>query len=207
MTNAIFPESRFLFMLILASQSPRRRELLGLITEHFLVRPTGCDESFCCADPAEHARQLALRKCAAALEAEGVTEADAVIAADTVVFLDGALLEKPATADEACAMLRRLSGHTHTVCTGVAVAFRGETRSFVERTRVTFHDLSDEMILWYVSTGEPMDKAGAYGIQGKGALLVRGIEGDYANVVGLPVSPLYRLLLDMGVPLEEGAGA
>ena len=194
-------------MLILASQSPRRRELLGLITEHFLVRPTGCDESFCCADPAEHARQLALRKCAAALEAEGVTEADAVIAADTVVFLDGVLLEKPATPNDAKAMLSRLSGHTHTVCTGVAVAYRGETRSFAERTAVTFHQLSDELIDWYVSTGEPMEKAGAYGIQGKGALLVKGIAGDYANVVGLPVSPLFRLLLDMGVPLEKGARA
>ncbi|MBQ3534776.1 MAG: septum formation protein Maf [Clostridia bacterium] len=189
-------------MLILASQSPRRRELLGLITEHFLVRPTGCDESFLCDDPAEHARQLALRKCAAALENQLLNPDDAIIAADTVVFLNGVLLEKPATADEACVMLRRLSGNTHTVCTGVAVAFRGETRSFVQQTRVTFYDLPDSLIDWYVSTGEPMDKAGAYGIQGKGALLVKGIEGDYFNVVGLPVSPLYRLLLDMGVPLE-----
>ena len=165
-------------MLILASQSPRRRELLGLITQEFLVRPTGCDESFCCADPAEHARQLALRKCAAALDGQPLAEADAVIAADTVVFLDGVLLEKPATPDEARAMLRRLSGHTHTVCTGVAVAYRGETRSFVQQTRVTFRELSDQMIGWYVATGEPMDKAGAYGIQGKGALLVEGIQGD-----------------------------
>lgn len=190
-------------MLILASQSPRRRELLGLITEHFLVRPTGCDESLACADPAEHARQVALRKCAAAVEAAGAE--DAVIAADTVVYLDGVLLEKPAGPEEAAAMLRRLSGHTHTVCTGVAVAFRGETRSFVQQTRVTFHHLSEALIRWYVSTGEPMDKAGAYGIQGKGALLVAGIEGDYANVVGLPVSPLFRLLLDMGVPVEGAA--
>ncbi len=192
-------------MLILASQSPRRRELLGLITENFLVRPTGCDESFVCADPAEHARQLALRKCAAAAGSAGAD--DAVIAADTVVFLEGALLEKPASPEEARAMLRRLSGHTHVVCTGVAVYWQGETRSFCQQTCVTFHDLSDELIDWYVSTGEPMDKAGAYGIQGKGALLVKGIEGDYANVVGLPVSPLFRLLLDMGVPLEKGARA
>lgn len=187
-------------MLILASQSPRRRELLGLITPHFLVRPTGCDESFVCADPAEHARQLALRKCAAAVEVSGAE--DAVVAADTVVFLDGVLLEKPRTTEEAKAMLRRLSGHTHTVCTGVAVAWKGETRSFAQQTRVTFRELSDGMIDWYVSTGEPMDKAGAYGIQGKGALLVEGIQGDYFNVVGLPISPLYQLLLDMGVPLE-----
>ena len=190
-------------MLILASQSPRRRELLGRITEDFLVRPTGCDESFCCPDPAEHARQLALRKCAAAV-AESAAH-DAVIAADTVVFLDGALLEKPRSEQEARAMLRRLSGHTHTVCTGVAVAYRGETRSFAEQTRVTFHALSEGLIDWYVATGEPMDKAGSYGIQGKGALLVKGIEGDYFNVVGLPIASLYRLLLDMQVPLEGAA--
>ncbi len=192
-------------MLILASQSPRRRELLGLITDQFLVRPTGCDESFVCADPAEHARQLALRKCAAAVAAQPLNPDDAVIAADTVVFLDGVLLEKPRTAEEACAMLRRLSGNTHVVCTGVAVAYHGETRSFVQQTRVTFRNLSDELIARYVATGEPMDKAGAYGIQGRGALLVEGIEGDYFNVVGLPVSALYRLLLDMGVPLEGSA--
>ena len=102
-------------------------------------------------------------------------------------------------------MLRRLSGHTHIVCTGVAVAYKGETRSFVQQTRVTFHELSDSLIDWYVATGEPMDKAGAYGIQGKGALLVEGIEGDYFNVVGLPVAALYRLLLEMQVPLEGAA--
>ncbi len=187
-------------MLILASQSPRRRELLGRITEQFLVRPTGCDESFTCPDPTEHARQLALRKCAAAV-AESAS-GDAVIAADTVVFLDGVLLEKPGSEAEAKVMLRRLSGHTHIVCTGVAVAYEGETRSFVQQTRVTFHELSDTLIDWYVATGEPMDKAGAYGIQGKGALLVEGIEGDYFNVVGLPVAALYRLLLEMNVPLE-----
>jgi septum formation protein len=186
-------------MLILASQSPRRRELLGLITEEFLVRPTGCDESFCCPDPAEHARQLALRKCAAAVETAAAD--DCVIAADTVVFLDGVLLEKPATPEEAKAMLSRLSGHTHTVCTGVAVAYHGETRSFVERTAVTFHDLSDDLIDWYVSTGEPMDKAGAYGIQGKGALLVEKLDGDFFNVMGLPVLRLSRMLAHFGVKL------
>ena len=179
-------------MLILASQSPRRRELLGRITEQFIVRPTGCDESFTCADPSEHARQLALRKCAAAVT-ESAPE-DAVIAADTVVFLDGVLLEKPGSEAEAKAMLRRLSGHMHIVCTGVAVAYKGETRSFVQQTRVTFHELSDSLIDWYVATGEPMDKAGAYGIQGKGALLVEGIEGDYFNVVGLPVCHLGQVL-------------
>lgn len=190
-------------MLILASQSPRRRELLGRITEQFVVRPTGCDESFVCSDPAEHARQLALRKCAAAVTES--TPGDAVIAADTVVFLDGTLLEKPRSEAEAKAMLGRLAGHTHTVCTGVAVCYKGETRSFVQQTQVTFRQLPDSLIDWYVATGEPMDKAGAYGIQGKGALLVEGICGDYFNVVGLPISQLYQLLLEMQVPLEGAA--
>ena len=190
-------------MLILASQSPRRRELLGLITRNFLVRPTGCDETLDCADPAEYALQIACRKCAAALAEAGPE--DAVIAADTVVYLDGLLLGKPRDPAEAAAMLSRLSGRTHTVCTGVAVAFRGGTRTLCQQTRVTFYDLSRSLIDWYVSTGEPMDKAGAYGIQGRGALLVRDIAGDYSNVVGLPVAALYRLLVEMGVPLEKEA--
>ena len=190
-------------MLILASQSPRRRELLGLITRNFLVRPTGCDETLDCADPAEHALQIACRKCAAALAEAGPE--DAVITADTVVYLDGLLLGKPRDPAEAAAMLSRLSGRTHTVCTGVAVAFRGGTRTLCQQTRVTFYDLSRGLIDWYVSTGEPMDKAGAYGIQGRGALLVRDIAGDYSNVVGLPVAALYRLLVEMGVPLEKEA--
>ena len=190
-------------MLILASQSPRRRELLGLITRDFLVRPTGCDETLDCADPAEHALQIACRKCAAALAEAGPE--DAVIAADTVVYLDGLLLGKPRDPAEAAAMLSRLSGRTHTVCTGVAVAFRGGTRTLCQQTRVTFYDLSRGLIDWYVSTGEPMDKAGAYGIQGRGALLVRDIAGDYSNVVGLPVAALSRLLVEMGVPLEKEA--
>ena len=190
-------------MLILASQSPRRRELLGLITRDFLVRPTGCDETLDCADPAEHALQPPRRKRAAALAEAGPE--DAVIAADTVVYLDGLLLGKPRDPAEAAAMLSRLSGRTHTVCTGVAVAFRGGTRTLCQQTRVTFYDLSRGLIDWYVSTGEPMDKAGAYGIQGRGALLVRDIAGDYSNVVGLPVAALYRLLVEMGVPLEKEA--
>ncbi len=135
--------------------------------------------------------------CAAALAEAGPE--DAVIAADTVVYLDGLLLGKPRDPAEAAAMLSRLSGRTHTVCTGVAVAFRGGTRTLCQQTRVTFYDLSRGLIDWYVSTGEPMDKAGAYGIQGYGALLVEGIEGDYCNVVGLPVCRLGRMLARFGV--------
>ncbi|MBQ1704730.1 MAG: septum formation protein Maf [Clostridia bacterium] len=191
-------------MLILASQSPRRRELLGHITDDFIVRPTGCDEALSCPDPEEHVRQLALRKARAALKAAPLARDDALIAADTVVFLDGAILEKPGTAEEAVSMLRRLSGRENTVCTGVAVAFRDELRSFTCRTRVLFYELTDGEIADYVATGEPMDKAGAYAIQGRGAFLVKEIHGDYFNVVGLPVAPLERLLREMGVPLKGG---
>ena len=192
-------------MLILASQSPRRRELLRHITDRFLVRPTGCDEAICCADPVEHVRLLALRKAQAAVREHPPGEEDAVVAADTVVFLDGAICEKPADEGEARAMLRRLSGRGNIVCTGVAVAFRGEIRSFTRQTKVWFYDLTEEEIDAYVRSGEPMDKAGAYAIQGKGALLVREIQGDYFNVVGRPVAPLARLLKEMGVPLKGEA--
>ncbi|MBQ7492630.1 MAG: septum formation protein Maf [Clostridia bacterium] len=191
-------------MLILASQSPRRRELLGHITDNFTVRPTGCDEALFCPDPEEHVRQLALRKARVALEHAPLDEADALITADTVVFLDGDILEKPGTPEEAFSMLRRLSGRENTVCTGVAVAFRGEIRAFTCRTRVLFYDLTDGEIADYVATGEPMDKAGAYAIQGRGAFLVKEIHGDYFNVVGLPIAPLERFLREMGVPLKGG---
>ncbi len=189
-------------MIILASQSPRRRELMKHITEEFLVRPTGCDEHLCCPDPVEHVRLLALRKAEAAVKEHAPGENDAVVAADTVVFLDGRILEKPADEEDARAMLRALSGRENTVCTGVAVAFRGELRSFTRQTKVRFYRLTEDEIEAYVRSGEPMDKAGAYAIQGLGALLVREIEGDYFNVVGLPVAPLARLLREMGVPIK-----
>lgn len=192
-------------MLILASQSPRRRELLGLITPWFRVAPTGCDETLCCADPAEHARQLALRKAQSALASLEPAPSDAVIAADTIVALEDALLEKPASPAQAKEMLTRLSGREHRVFTGVAVAYQGRLHAFVEQTRVVFYPLSETEIDQYVATGEPMDKAGAYGIQGKGALLVESITGDYCNVVGLPVARLARLLNRLGVPLQEEA--
>jgi septum formation protein len=182
-------------MLILASQSPRRRELLGLITEEFLVRPTGCDESFCCPDPAEHARQLALRKCAAAVETAAAD--DCVIAADTVVFLDGVLLEKPATPEEAKAMLSRLSGHTHTVCTGVTVRQGDKILTESESTEVYFRPATEAELLAYIATGEPMDKAGSYGIQGGAALFCEGLQGDYYNVMGLPVCRLFEILREI----------
>lgn len=190
-------------MLILASQSPRRKALLKQITSDFIVRPTGCDESLCCNDPKEYVRLLACRKAQAAQNAHCPAPTDAIIAADTIVFLDGDILEKPTSPKEASQMLHRLSGRENTVCTGVAVLFQGQLRSFTCETQVQFFELTDEEIAAYVQSGEPMDKAGAYAIQGKGALLVREIRGDYCNVVGLPIAPLFRLLREMGVPLKE----
>lgn len=192
-------------MLILASQSPRRRELLGLITPWFRVAPTGCDETLFCANPEEHARQLAMRKAQAALSIVCSEAKDAVIAADTIVSLNGDLLEKPSSPQQAREMLSRLSGREHSVFTGVTVAYAGALHTFVQQTQVTFYSLTFEQIDRYVSTGEPLDKAGAYGIQGKGSLLVEKINGDYFNVVGLPVARLARLLNELGVPLKKEA--
>ena len=177
-------------MLILASQSPRRRSLLARITEEFIVRPSGCDEHTDERDPAKRVSELARRK-ARAVEANAD---DLVLASDTVVALDGEILEKPADAEDARRMLRLLSGRTHTVFTGVCLR-RGETEDvFFCRTEVTFWPLEGALIEDYIASGEPMDKAGAYGIQGRGALLVRSIEGDFFNVMGLPIGEVYRRL-------------
>ena len=129
-----------------------------------------------------------------------------VIGADTVVVRDGEILGKPKGEEEARAMLASLSGRTHQVCTGVTVCRGDKVLTQVEETQVTFRPLTDQEIRQYVSTGEPMDKAGAYGIQGLGGLLVAGIQGDYHNVVGLPVCRLGRMLLDFGVDCLALAG-
>ena len=125
-------------------------------------------------------------------------EGDVLIGADTVVAIDGAILGKPHSQQEAKNMLSALSGKTHSVFTGVTVVKGEEIHTFAERTDVTFYPLSQELIDRYVASGEPMDKAGAYGIQGKGCVLVQSISGDYFNVVGLPVARLYRVLDQIG---------
>ncbi len=178
--------------LILASGSPRRRELLGLITNDFTVCVSGAEEH---TDPGLTPAETVLAL--ARLKGEDVAKThpdDTVIAADTVVALDGEILGKPADAEDAARMLRFLSGRTHEVFTGVYIARGGREAHFYEKTGVTFYELSEEEIAAYVATGEPADKAGAYGIQGKGALLVKGIEGDYFNVVGFPVAAVSRAL-------------
>lgn len=179
--------------LILASGSPRRSELLKLITEDFEVIPSDCEERIDTAlSPVETVKALAVQK------AEFVSQKypdKIVIGADTTVFYGGAPLGKPKDKADAKRMLSMLSGKKHTVITAVSIAKGGKTETvFAEETEVEFYPLSESEIDGYINTGEPMDKAGAYGIQGKGALLVKRIDGDYYNVMGLPVAKLYREL-------------
>ena len=177
--------------IILASGSPRRQELLRLITEDFSVIPAGCEEHFDSSlSPAEAVKALAKQKA----EYVSVRYPDkTVIGADTTVFCGAEPLGKPRDAEDARRMLKMLSGRTHSVITAVALAKGGRImKLFAEETEVEFYSLSEDEIDVYISTGEPMDKAGAYGIQGKGALLIRGIKGDYYNVMGLPVARLLR---------------
>ncbi len=177
---------------ILASQSPRRKELLELICPDFEVCPAVGEEVVPEGIQPEYAAEvLAVAKCK---EVAKRCEGDVIIACDTTVLLDGEIMGKPEDAADAAQMLGRLSGRTHKVISGTAFICGGRLRSFSETTEVTFRSLSDEDISDYINTGEPFDKAGAYGIQGVGSLLVSGIKGDYFNVVGLPVSKLAVLL-------------
>ena len=185
--------------IILASQSPRRRQLLEQMGfTDFIVRPAKGEEL---ADPSLDpgalvealSRQKALEISAAA------KEDDLIIAADTVVAVDGQVLGKPHSTQQAHQMLSALSGREHTVYTGVTVCRGAQLLTEHEATAVRFRPLTDQEIDAYIATGEPMDKAGSYGIQGRGALLVEGISGDYFNVVGLPVCRLGRMLTQFGV--------
>ncbi len=181
--------------MILASQSPRRRELLSLITADFRVIPARGEEILPDGISPKDAVILLSRQKAAEIYKE--YKNDTIIASDTVVAIDGKILGKPVDEADAAEMLRLLSGRTHSVFTGVCIINPdGSENSFAEETTVEFWELSDEHIADYVSSGEPMDKAGAYGIQGSGALLVKRINGDYYNVMGLPVGRLYRELCD-----------
>lgn len=177
--------------LILASGSPRRRELLGLFGIPFVVRAADIDETMDPAQsPAHEVAQVSRRK---AMAVERGPE-DVVIAADTIVVCQGKILGKPHSREEAVSMLRLLSGREHQVMTGCTVLWEGGQETFTEVTALTFRPLSDEEIQRYVDSGEPMDKAGAYGIQGGAALFCPGIQGDYYNVMGLPVCHLGTVL-------------
>ena len=180
-------------MLVLASQSPRRQELLARITKDFTTHKADIDErALPLLAPADYVQSLAHAKAQAVAK---VYPQATVIAADTMVAFQGQLLGKPADRQAAQAMLEQLSGQVHQVHTGVVVR---DAAGFEQQTTVTtaveFWPLSDALIQQYLDQGEYTDKAGAYGIQGQGALLIKGIVGDYYNVMGLPISTLYRLL-------------
>ena len=180
--------------LILASGSPRRAEILTQGGFTFQKRTAETDESLPQGIlPAQAVELLATRKGKAVPRAEN----EVLLSADTVVAIDDRILGKPADADEAFSMLRLLSGRTHSVFTGVYIATNDKDYCFSVETKVQFLPLTDAEIRRYIETGEPMDKAGAYGIQGKGALLVESICGDYLNVVGLPLSKTAQILKEV----------
>ena len=180
--------------IILASQSPRRRELMSVTGLPFKVEVSDADEDLAILDPKEFVSELAKRKA----DAVAVSHPDdIVIGADTIVVIDDTILGKPHDTEDALRILKLLSGQTHQVYTGVAVIKGDRVINFYEKTDVVMYENSDEMLRDYIATGEPMDKAGAYGIQGKGMLLVERIEGDYYNVMGLPIARLYRELLSL----------
>lgn len=183
--------------LILASASPRRVELLKMAGYEFTVVPSDVDEGLPEGVPFERmAEMLAERK---AMEVAKGCPGAVVIGADTIVVCEGRVLGKPKDKDDAARMLQMLSGKRHKVYTGVCVLKEGQAEVFCCCTEVEFYPLSEGEISDYVNSGEPLDKAGAYGIQGKGALLIKGIKGDFYNVVGLPVARLCRVLREMGI--------
>ena len=198
--------------MILASQSPRRIELMREAGYNIRVIPADIDETpFDGEAPLTLVERLARAK-AAAVAAEHAESNELTVAADTIVTFDGKILGKPANEDEARTMLRELSGRTHQVATGVCIVKAGdataphaaESLSFVDVTDVTFYELTEEQIERYVASGEPMDKAGAYGIQGRGCVLVEGIDGNYHNVVGLPTCLLAGMLRQVGIDVLTG---
>ena len=190
--------SRFI---VLASGSPRRRELLELLGIRFEVRPASDEET---PGPEETPSAFAVRaaRAKAALVAEDHPRSP-VLASDTVVEIDGKTLGKPVSTSEARAMLRLLSGRTHQVHTAVALMVNGRCRSLLDTADVSFRPLDERTINWYVATTEPMDKAGAYAVQGAGGLLVESVTGSPQTVIGLPISRLPELFKDCGLSLWD----
>lgn len=182
--------------IILASASPRRKELLAQIGISFTVQVSSVEEVITKTAPEEIVMELSAQK---AKDVKKNTEEDCiVIGADTIVaYSDGTqtlVLGKPKSEEEAFRMLKLLQGNTHQVYTGVSLCFKEQTHTFYEKTQVQVYPMNEEQIWEYIKTGEPMDKAGAYGIQGRFAAFIKGIEGDYNNVVGLPVGRVYQEL-------------
>jgi septum formation protein len=186
---------------ILASGSPRRHHLLSLIGLEFEAVPAGLEEK---PHPGESGRAFAQRTARdKALEVAARYPDMPVLAADTVVELDGAILGKPGSPDDAAAMLRALSERTHEVHTGMALVYRGECSCLVDTASVCFNRLEKTAIDWYVGTGEPLDKAGAYAVQGRGGLFVKAVEGAPSTIVGLPLHRLGELYADLGLGLLD----
>jgi septum formation protein len=183
--------------LILASSSPRRQEILRSRGYSFTIEAADIDEAL---DPqlplTEAVTQTALRK---AQKVQKNHPGDVIVGADTMVIIDGAALGKPVDGAQAAVMLKSLSGAWHQVVTGVAVLSPRGEKTFFVRTDVKFYELPDSLIAWYIATGEPLDKAGAYGIQGHGALLIEQVSGDYLNIVGLPMGELAKALAGIGM--------
>lgn len=184
--------------LVLASASPRRRELLTQAGFTFTVQTADIDESVRAGeDPVTYTSRLAQEKAAAVFATLQDVEDVVVLAADTTVAVEGHILGKPVDAEDAARMLRMLQGRRHQVMTGVAVMSAGETEMHCETTDVFFAPMNDAEIAAYIASGEPMDKAGAYGIQGRAARWITRIEGDYSNVVGLPLAATCRMLEEL----------
>jgi septum formation protein len=186
-------------VILLASRSPQRRALMGLLGVEFRVVVSGVPERTEGADARELVVANARAKARDVAERSGVPAAGAVLAADTEVIQNGRILGKPADADAASAALARLAGRTHEVATGVALIFGTEEQTACSVTRVTFRSLGPDEIAWYVGTGEWRDRAGGYAIQGAGAALCAGIEGDLATVIGLPVARVAQMLAAVGI--------
>lgn len=191
--------------IILASASPRRRELLEQGGIPFMVIPSQAEEKITMTQPGLAVEELSYLKCCDIYEK--LDEDVVVIGADTVVASEDKILGKPSSKEDAVKMLQSLQGKAHEVYTGVTIMIReGEKKrkkTFHEKTKVVFYSMSEEEIRSYVDTGEPMDKAGAYGIQGKSAVFIKEISGDYNNVVGLPLARLYQELKNMGIESRE----
>ena len=186
-------------MFILASQSPRRRELLSMLGLDFQIVTADIDETM---NPSLSIEDAVADVCRRKAEAVAVSHPDKlIVSADTIVVVDEMILGKPHDAEDAKAMLRRLSGRTHTVMTAFCLLQKGVAETHVEKTHVRFKALSEEEISAYVATGAPLDKAGAYGIQGQAALFVEALDGDYFNVVGLPLCALGKALRKAGVEI------
>jgi septum formation protein len=187
-------------VIILASASPRRAELLRAAGLDFEVRIAGVDESLHSGEsPRDYVTRLAIAKARAAQQHAG----EILLGADTTVVVDGQILGKPANEPDALRMLRLIAGREHEVLTGVCLLRGARVDARVSATTVAFLPMSNAEIAWYVATGEPMDKAGAYGIQGRVSRFVRGIQGSYANVVGLPVALVYEMLRDLDASITS----